>query len=252
MQRVIAVGFPVLQCDSRVIPQLQLATDMSTQPLIAAWSSSGGKDSMLALVRAKEAGIAVRTMVSMFDETAERNRSHGVPRHLLQAQADALGVRLVTPSATWKGYEAVFTDTLRELRASGHEVMVFGDIDLVPHREWEEKVCASAGLKPELPLWGEDRASVAGDILARGIRAVVVCTDSHYLDDSFCGRTYDQQFINDLPPGVCPCGENGEFHTFVYASPLMSAPVRFSLAGRREYVSPPEFGSRRYCFADLA
>lgn len=217
----------------------------------AGWSSSGGKDSMLALLRAHTRGIDVRTMVTVFDETAARNRSHGVPRHLLQAQADALGIRLVGPSATWAEYESVFIATLRTLRAEGHGLMVFGDIDLVPHREWEEKVCANAGMQPELPLWGEARSAVAGEILAQNIRAIVVCTDSRHLDDSFCGRPYDEQFIADLPAGVCPCGENGEFHTFVYASPLMKQALSVSVTGLREYVSPPEFGSQRYCFADL-
>lgn len=206
---------------------------------------------MLALLRAHKCGIDVRTMVTVFDETAMRNRSHGVPRHLLQAQADALGVRLVAPAATWAEYEAVFTATLRTLRDEGHGLMVFGDIDLVPHREWEEKVCANAGLVPELPLWGEAREAVARDILAQDIRAVVVCTDSRYLDDSFCGRMYDEQFIADLPPGVCPCGENGEFHTFVCASPLMNQILSVTVTGLREYVSPPEFGAQRYCFAEL-
>lgn len=223
----------------------------NTPSSIAGWSSSGGKDSMLALLRAHTRGIDVRTMVTVFDETKERNRSHGVPRHLLQAQADALGVRLVAPSATWAEYEAVFTATLRGLRDEGHDMMVFGDIDLVPHREWEEKVCASAGLKPELPLWGEPRVQVAREILSRDIRAVVVCTDSRYLDDSFCGRTYDAQFIADLPAGVCPCGENGEFHTFVYSSPIMRRTLSFEVTGLREYVSPAQFGAQRYCFANL-
>lgn len=223
----------------------------STTAIPAGWSSSGGKDSMLALLRARKRGIDVRTMVTVFDETATRNRSHGVPRHLLQAQADALGVRLVAPTASWTEYESVFTATLRALRVEGHTVMVFGDIDLQPHREWEEKVCATAGLTAELPLWGEARAAVASEILAQDIRAIVVCTDSRYLDDSFCGRIYDEQFIADLPAGVCPCGENGEFHTFVYASPLMAQAVSVSVTGLREYVSPPEFGSQRYCFAEL-
>jgi diphthine-ammonia ligase len=220
-------------------------------PSIAGWSSSGGKDSMLALMRARERGIDVRSMITMFDETGERNRSHGVPRRLLAAQAAALGLNLVAPSASWAQYETVFIDTLRALQASGHDSMVFGDIDLEPHREWEEKVCARAGLTPVLPLWGEPREQVANEILRHKMRAIVVCTDSRYLDDSFCGRHYDAQFIADLPRGVCPCGENGEFHTFVTASPAMKSALAVTVTGLRPYVSPPAFGSQRYCFADL-
>lgn len=206
---------------------------------------------MLALIRARERGIDVRSMVTVFDETGERNRSHGVPRELIASQARLLGLQLFAPSASWAQYEAVFIETLRSLRTAGHGTVVFGDIDLAPHREWEEKVCASAGLKAELPIWGEARAAIANEVLQRGIQAIVVCTDSRYLDDSFCGRHFDAQFIADLPEGVCPCGENGEFHTFVVSSPLMAAPLSVAVAGRRVYTSPPEFGSQRYCFADL-
>jgi uncharacterized protein (TIGR00290 family) len=206
---------------------------------------------MLALLRARERGVDVRTMVTVLDETGERNRSHGVPRALLAAQASALGLDLVAPSATWREYEPTFVKTLTELRSRGHEAMVFGDIDLEPHREWEEKVCARAGISPVLPLWGEPRAAIAKEVLRRGIRAIVVCTDSRYLDDSYCGRPYDEAFIASLPANVCPCGENGEFHTFVVASPAMRETLNVRVAALRSYTSPPETGSQRYCFADL-
>jgi uncharacterized protein (TIGR00290 family) len=225
---------------------------VSHQPTaIAGWSSSGGKDSMLALIRAREQGIDVRSMLTVLDESGERNRSHGVPLEALRAQADALGLELVMPSATWASYEAEFVATLSTMRARGHDTMVFGDIDLAPHREWEEKVCDQAGLHAVLPLWGESREAVAREVLARGIEAVVVCTDSRYLDDSFCGRTYDASFLADLPPGVCPCGENGEFHTFVTSSPAMRTDLSVRVRQRRPYTSPPEFGAQRYCFADI-
>lgn len=207
---------------------------------------------MLALIRARERGIDVRTMLTVCDESGVRNRSHGVPLALLQAQARALGLDFLAPSATWAQYEAAFVAVLQALRARGHDTMVFGDIDLEPHREWEEKVCARAALQPVLPLWGASRSEVAHEILARGISAVVVCTDSRYLDDSFCGRTYDARFLADLPQGVCPCGENGEFHTFVTASPVMRETLGVRVQALRPYTSPPELGSQRYCFAELA
>ncbi|MET0659531.1 MAG: adenosine nucleotide hydrolase, partial [Steroidobacteraceae bacterium] len=81
--------------------------------------------------------------------------------------------------------------------------------------------------------------------------AIVVCVNAQWLDASFCGRSFNREFLADLPEGVDWCGENGEFHTFVYASPLMNAAVRFAVTGRREYVSPPQFGSQRFCFAEL-
>jgi uncharacterized protein (TIGR00290 family) len=217
----------------------------------AVCSSSGGKDSMLALWHAQTHNLRATTLLTMFDETGERSRSHGVPRILVEAQARALGLDLVAPSAGWKDYEKVFVEALNELRSRGHEAAIFGDIDLEPHREWEERVCRQAGLEHCLPLWHRDRRELARESIALGFRAIVVCVDSRYLGDEFCGRQFDASFMADLPPGVDACGENGEFHTFVYDGPMFQRPVEFALKGRSEYVAPPEFGSQRYCFANL-
>ncbi len=218
----------------------------------AAVSSSGGKDSVLALLRAREAGVPVRAMLSMLEETGARNRSHGIPLEVLREQARRLDLALHVRAASWADYEREFVIALRDLGALGVGQMVFGDIDLQPHRDWEEAVCRQAGLAARLPLWGEERASVAREVLERGIRAVVVCVDSLHLDDSFCGREFDARFLADLPPGVCPCGENGEFHTFVFDAPGMPGAVPIRVTGRSVYTSPPQLGSRRYCFAGLA
>jgi uncharacterized protein (TIGR00290 family) len=162
----------------------------------------------------------------MFDESGERTRSHAIPRDVMQAQADALGLELIAPNASWADYETTFIETLRGLRARGVTDVVFGDIDLAPHRKWEEKVCAAAGVTPHLPLWQEDRRALAREILDLGYRTVVVCTDDRWLDASWCGRVYDRAFIDSLPENVDVCGENGEFHTFVTDGPLFRAPVR--------------------------
>lgn len=214
-------------------------------------SFSGGKDSCLALWRAQQQGLDVRTLLVMFEESGERSRSHALPLELIQRQAAALQLTLVTRNAGWKKYEQVFVKTLQELRASGHEVAVFGDIDLQAHRDWEEKVCAVAGIKPALPLWHEDRRALAGEIIALGFRAVVVCVDSRHLGDEFCGREYDESFLADLPASVDACGENGEFHTFVYDGPNFSAPVPFTIVESQSHIAPREYGNVRYCFARL-
>ena len=218
---------------------------------IALCSFSGGKDSSLALWRAMQASYDVRTLLVMFDESGERSRSHAIPRALIHAQANALGLDVVVREASWKTYEAVFIETLRELRASGHEVAVFGDIDLQAHRDWEEKVCALADIKPVLPLWQQDRRQLAQEVLDAGFRARVVCTDSRYLSDEFCGREYDAQFIADLPENVDACGENGEFHTFVFDGPCFNHPVPHRVEGFDDYTAPPEFGGVRYRFARM-
>ncbi len=215
-------------------------------------SFSGGKDSCLALWRAQRQGIDVRTLLVMFEEGGERSRSHAIPLPLIQQQAAALQLDLVTRNASWKTYEEVFIATLKELRVAGHEVAVFGDIDLQAHRDWEEKVCAAAGVTPMLPLWHEDRRSLAREVLDAGFKAIVVCVDSRHLGDEFCGRPYDAAFIASLPATVDACGENGEFHTFVYDGPNFSTPVPVVVAGSEAYVAPPEYGGVRYCFARLS
>ena len=97
------------------------------------------------------------------------------------------------------------------------------------HRDWEEKVCASAGLVAELPLWQQDRRALVDELLALGYRARVVCVDARVLDASFCGREFDARFLADLPAGVDACGENGEFHTFVFDGPRFVRPVAHEL-----------------------
>jgi diphthine-ammonia ligase len=215
-------------------------------------SSSGGKDSLLALTYAARLNLRTTTLLTMFDETGLRSRSHGVPRALVERQAKSMGLDLVGPSAGWTDYEAVFTRALQDLKRSGHEVAVFGDIDLEPHREWEARVCAAADLDHCLPLWQRDRMELARESISLGFEAIVVCVDSRYLADDFCGRPYDESFIADLPAGVDACGENGEFHTFVFDGPLFGQRVDFRMEGRVEYIAPPQFGSQRYCFADLS
>lgn len=222
------------------------------QSALALCSFSGGKDSCLALWHAQRSGLNVRTLLVMFEERGERSRSHALPAQLLERQAGALGLELMMRNASWRSYESVFVDALKELKARGYDTAVFGDIDLQAHRDWEERVCAAAGIEPRLPLWQRDRGTLAREVIDAGFRSVVVCVDSKHLPDEFCGREYDAAFIADLPPGVDACGENGEFHTFVYDGPNFANPVAFSISGFEPYVAPKEYGGGRYCFAKLA
>lgn len=207
----------------------------------AFFSWSGGKDSMLALHRALASGYRVEALLVMFDEEGERSRSHGLPPRLLQAQARALGIPLVMRRASWATYEAEFIAATTDFAAQGLRYGVFGDIDLEPHRAWEEKVCSAAGLEAALPLWQEPRVALVEEFLALGYRARVVCTNGHWLDSSFCGRLFDAAFLRDLPPGVDACGENGEFHTFVFDGPRFAAPVthRLVTVHARRFETPP-------------
>ena len=186
-------------------------------------SWSGGKDAYLAYTRAVAAGGRPEALVCMLHEEGDRSRGHGLPLALVQAQADALGVRLVTGSTTWDDYEATFVGVLHELRRQGVEAAVFGDIDLEGHRVWVQGVCEIAGLSSHLPLWQEPRRRLIDELLASGVRATVVAVDAAKLDASFLGRELSAALVEDLEAaGADACGEEGEYHTMVTAAPLFS------------------------------
>ncbi len=192
-------------------------------------SWSGGKDSCLALNRAIKNEFDITHLLTMFDETGERSRSHAVSLEVMRAQAESLGLGLIAPIASWQDYQEVFIRELKKLKSQNVEAAIFGDIDLQAHRDWEEKVCAAAGVEAVLPLWNENRLDLVSEFLASGFRSVVICVNEKYLPKEFCGRVFDEQFIKDLPEGVDACGENGEFHTFVYDGKLFKSPVPYEV-----------------------
>ncbi len=225
---------------------MSAAAHFPSKRALASWS--GGKDSCLAVWRAASLGLRVERLLTALDETGERARSHGVPPTLLRAQARAMGVEIDFLQASWTDYEARFVAALQWARSAGIAEAVFGDIDLQAHRDWEEKVCAQAGLAAHLPLWNEDRLGLVHEFWAAGFKAVVVCVDGRFLDAGYAGRLFDQAYVDSLPASVDACGENGEFHTFVYDGPSFAQPVPWRGAGTRSYVSPPRFGSVQYHF----
>ncbi len=218
---------------------------------LAFCSWSGGKDCALAVHRARQSGLNVRFLLAMMDEVGELSRSHAVPLALLQQQARALDCELVTRSASWHSYEAQFLNAARELKTRGATYAVFGDIDLQAHRDWEETMCASVGVEAVLPLWKQNRRALAEEILELGFRAKVVCVAQKWLDKSFCGRNYDHAFIENLPEGVDPCGEDGEFHTFVCDGPGFRFSIAVEVEEINEQVLPPAMGAARFWFARL-
>ena len=216
----------------------------------AAISWSAGKDSCLALLRAREAGLAVDTFLTMLDPDG-LSKSHALPRELVQAQVALLGGQWQPAVAGPGEYAAVFAAQLQALRESGHTHLVFGDIDLQAHRDWLEPACMQAGLSAVFPLWGEARDAIAREVVSRGIRAMLVCVDTRWLDASFCGAEYDAGLLARLPAGVCPCGEDGEFHTFVWDAPGFSQPLRVRLATQRIVASRPPLSPTVLVFQDL-
>jgi uncharacterized protein (TIGR00290 family) len=206
---------------------------------------------MLALHRARESGVEIAGLLCMLEETGARTRSHGVPLALVEAQARSLGLPIVTPPASWQDYESAFTTALRALREQGVTDIVFGDIDLDSHRAWEERVCEVAGLRARLPLWQVARDEAVRDVFSLGYRARVVCVNAKWLGDTFAGRLFDEAFVRDLPAGVDACGENGEFHTFVFDGPLFRWPVEHRVGGVVRYEAKHERGEATYFFARL-
>ncbi len=193
-------------------------------------SFSGGTDSCLALWRAVQGGASVRALATMFTEDGNRSRSHGLSREVLAAQAAAIGVPLLSRSATWDDYEPQFVDLLREARRLGATAAVFGDIDIPRHRAWEENVCRQAGLEPRLPLWQEDRIALLDEFGQAGFECRLVVARQELVDRRYLGRILDRQLAAELASqGIDACGENGEFHTVVSSCPLFRRPLEVTL-----------------------
>ena len=201
---------------------------------IVSWS--GGKDSCFALMQAVQQGYNPVALLNVLNENGRISRSHGLPASLLQQQADALDLPLHTIASSWQDYETNFINTLKNTAAAhAAQAVVFGDIDLQPHRDWEEKVCAAAGLKALLPLWHEDRKELVLRMLREGLRCMIVSCNTH-LGEDFLGRIMDESLIADLEAkGVDVCGENGEFHTMVTDCPLFAAPIAIPAFSRVQH-----------------
>lgn len=210
---------------------------------LTAISWSGGKDSALALLAAREAGWDVRTFVTACH--GETPSAHALPRAWFARQVAALGGHWQPFDVPPGGYGEAFAAVLQELATSGHAAMVFGDIDLAAHRDWIEPRVRAAGLQPLFPLWGRPRAAIARQALASGLRARVITVDLARLPASFCGRAYDAALLDDLPEGVCPCGEDGEFHTAVEWMPGMRQPVPVEFSGIVEEPTRPPLAPGR-------
>ena len=213
---------------------------------MASWS--GGKDSCLALWRAQKLGANITHLLTALDETGLKTRSHGVSKNLIIAQGASLGIKNEFISASWQSYEGQFIEKLVAIKSQGVKQAIFGDIDLIAHREWEEKVCFQAGIISCLPLWKEDRLSIVYEFLDAGFKARVVCVDGRFLDESHVGVEFNHEYIERLPDGVDACGENGEFHTFVYDGPNFRHGVTWKSLGKKIYTPPKEYGERTYYF----
>lgn len=195
------------------------------QSFFSSWSA--GKDSCLAFYRAIQAGGKPKLLFTMFLEGGERSHSHGLAAEVVQAQAAALGLPLLTRAASWADYETAFLDGLQEIRQTGTEVGVFGDIDGEPHLEWVLRICGLAGVTPWEPIWKSERRKLLHEFLDAGFKATVVSVKEALLKPDYLGRTLDRNLIAEFEAqGIDACGENGEYHTVVTDGPVFSAPLK--------------------------
>ena len=190
-------------------------------------SWSGGKDSSFACYRAVASGLKVRYLLNMITEDGKRSWTHGLSTELLQVQSQALGIPLVQRRTTMASYEAEFKDVLLTLKQEGVRGGVFGDIDLDEHRQWIERVCHDVAITPYLPLWGQAQQKILTDFIDLGFEAVVVVAKADLFGEEWLGRKVDLDFLKELDElretkDITPCGESGEYHTFVTDGPLFN------------------------------
>ena len=196
--------------------------------ILLSWSS--GKDSAWALhLLNQQYPGAVQGLLTTINEAVDRVAMHAVRREVLEAQARAAGLPLVVVPIPHpcpnEIYEARMRDAVATAVAEGFTHVAFGDLFLEDVRRYRVERLAGTGLEPLFPVWGIPTAALAREMVATGLRARVACVDTRVLDASFVGREFDRDLLTDLPAGVDPCGENGEFHTCVYAGPMFRAPL---------------------------
>lgn len=208
---------------------------------------SGGKDSSLALYHLlKDKNYSVDKLLTNISSEHHRISMHGVREKLLNRQAEAIEIPLqkliLSHEPSMAEYEKYMTETMQQLSNESFTHSVFGDIFLEDLKVYREIQLAKAGLNAVFPLWKRDTTELIHEFLSLGFKTIVVCVNEKFLDKSFCGRIIDENFINDLPQNVDPCGENGEFHTFVFEGPLFKEPINF-IKGEityRKYKAPKE------------
>ena len=201
---------------------------MSTSNIVCSWS--GGKDSCFALMQAIEQGFVPKALLNVLNEEGKISRIHGIPKHILQQQANAIGLPIQLISSSWQNYEVNFVAALQQL-TSAHQLThaLFGDIDLQAHKDWEEMVCTKANLQAILPLWKQDRKALVLQMFAAGIETIIVsCNET--MGEYFLGKTLSPTVIDELEKlGIDACGENGEYHTLVLNCPLFTKRIEVTI-----------------------
>jgi uncharacterized protein (TIGR00290 family) len=198
--------------------------------VLLSWSS--GKDSAWALHVLRQRGdVEVVGLVTTFNEAFGRVAMHGVRAELVQAQAAAAGLPLWSVPLPWpcsnEEYEARMQEVIEKAQAEGIDAFAYGDLFLEDIRDYRLRQLAGTGIEALFPVWGtrDDTPALAHAMIAGGLRATLACIDPRHLSQAFAGREFDARLLDELPPSVDPCGENGEFHTFCHAGPMFDRPI---------------------------
>jgi uncharacterized protein (TIGR00290 family) len=210
---------------------------------------SGGKDSALALWHARQEDINIQALLTSVNQAHDRISMHGVRRSLLQEQAASLQLPLYTlelpEQPDMNEYEETVNRACDSFKNDRFSHAIFGDIFLQDLRDYRETQLARKNIKAIFPIWKIDSKELIDEFISLGFKAVIVCVNTKFLDKSFCGRLIDKSFVNDLPSDVDPCGENGEYHSFVFDGPIFKSPIEFNKGEivYKEYKAPLD-GSR--------
>jgi uncharacterized protein (TIGR00290 family) len=204
-----------------VLPELESVIEMKRTLL--SWSS--GKDSAWSLhLLRQQNDCEVVGLLTTFNQGANRVAMHAVRRSLVEAQAKAIGSPLWGVDLPWPcsnaDYERIMKEACESARRVGIDHIAFGDLFLAEIRAYRERQLEGSGLHPVFPVWGMPTRELAHSMIESGVRAKLTCVDPKLLAADFVGREFDERLLSDLPPEIDPCGENGEFHTFVYAGPM--------------------------------
>jgi len=197
--------------------------------VLLSWSS--GKDSVWALhLLRQQPDLEIAALLTSFNSDAGRVAMHAVRRALVDAQAERTGIPQWSVDLPWPCSNAEYEERMRGVCqravAEGITAVAFGDLFLQDIRDYRERQLEGTGLEPLFPVWEIPTKKLARDMIAAGVKAKITCVDPTQVDRSFVGRNFDQALLDSLPPGVDPCGENGEFHTFVYDAPVFSSPIK--------------------------
>ena len=236
---------------------------MQKIPAIMSWS--GGKDSSYALHKVLQEGLYdVKYLLSTFNGNYNRLSMHGVREELIAAQAASIGIPLLKVyvyEASNAEYEKQMQEILLQAKAENINHVIFGDIFLEDLRQYREQKMATINMHCVFPIWKTDTKWMVNDFIAKGFKTIVCCINDGYLDGSWCGRMIDDSFVNDLPPSVDTCGENGEFHTFCFEGPIFKKPIKI-IKGEKTYKALeikttdhptpiPDVGTKGFWFCDL-